>query len=481
MPMPLQASAIQSATAIPYPAFPPLEALVAAVLGVPLDAVTENLTYRDIAEWDSIGHVNLMLEIERTYSIKINSELVSQLTSLRALKAFVDQLANDAKRTVEASANLNTAKVDGGATVHRGLAGVCFDRSAITNIDAAGSALWYRGYAVDELASKGSFEEAAFLLIYGRLPDHCELAAFSDTLRFSRAVPSSVVSVLAGLAMAPPFLALQVAVAALGAISSQSVDADITVIAQLPTLLGAFHRLRTGSPPVSPRGDLGHAENFLYMLDGKRPSVERAKALDEVFVMLADHGSSASTFTARVVASTNADVHATLASAIGAFSGPLHGGAIDRVVAMAEEIGSPTAAAAFVQERIKRNDVIFGFGHRVYRSADPRSHRLRALARQLGSDKANKRILDILEAIASALSDYARLGLDVNVDFYASAVFEALQIPRDLFGPVFVTARMAGLVAHCREQRSNNVLIRPQLRYDGEPARKYESRALSHE
>ncbi|MFL6648247.1 MAG: citrate/2-methylcitrate synthase, partial [Sulfurifustaceae bacterium] len=165
--------------------------------------------------------------------------------------------------------------------------------------------------------------------------------------------------------------------------------------------------------------------------------------------------------------------HAALASAIAAFSGPLHGGAVNEIIAMTEEIGSPEVAAAFVQARLERKEVVHGFGHRVYRTADPRSPVLRAIARRLCRETGNTRTLEILEAVATALADYGRLGLDINVDFYASAVFEALHIPRDLFGPVFAAARMAGLVAHLREQRGNNVLIRPRLLYTGEPARAY--------
>jgi citrate synthase len=442
-----------------------IEAVICSALGVAPSAVTEDLAYQSISEWDSMGHVVLMQALEKAYATRIGGTLVSQLTSMRALRTFVGQLSGDPRAAPA------TAAASALPTIHRGLVGVCVDRSAITDIDPSGSVLRYRGYNVAELAARASYEETAFLLVHGRLPDRVELGAFSRALRLERALPAPVLALLASMSKAPPFLALQAAVAALGAFSRD--DADIALIAQVPVMLGIFHGLRTGRAPLAPREDLGHTENLLYLLSGEVPDRLRSEALDEAFVLLADHGSSASTFTARVVTGTNAGIHAALSSAIAAFSGPLHGGAVNEVIAMAEEIGSPAAAAAFVQGRVERKEVVYGFGHRVYRTADPRSRPLHAIARRLCREGGDARILEILEAVAAALADYGRLGLDINVDFYASAVFEALRIPRDLFGPVFAAARMAGLVAHVREQRGNNVLIRPQLFYSGEPARTY--------
>lgn len=454
---------------------PPLEEIVSSALGISSGTVTDNLAYRDIAEWDSLAHVRLMLKIKNTYDVEITSELVSNLTTVGSIRAFLDGGA-----APEGGSRQSSGDGDGtaaSAKVHRGLAGINFDRSAITNVDAAGNTLRYRGYSVDELATRSNFEETAYLLIRGHLPRADEMAAFARKLRASRPIPAPAAEVLSVLAGTPPFLALQAAVAALGAARSQDADPDITAVAQLPTLVGALHRLRSGKAPVEPDPGLGHAANLLAMIRGVPPDPEEAAALEEVLVILADHGSSASTFTARVAVSTNAGVHAALASAIGAFSGALHGGAVDRVIAMAEEIETPAAAARFVQRRLERKDVVYGFGHRVYRTADPRSRRLRFLARKLSANGGDKRILDVLEAIPPALREHASLGLDVNVDFYASAVFEALRLPRDLFGPVFFAARTAGLVAHCREQRANNVLIRPQLLYQGAAARAYGERA----
>jgi citrate synthase len=454
-----------------------LESVIGSALGVAPNQITDDLAYQDIAEWDSMGHVALMLAIEKTYLTKIGNKDVSQLTTVSSLRNFVRQLCGSiAPSPVRDDIQAKTPVLP---AVHRGLVGICFDRSAITEIDPLGSELRYRGYNVDELAAHASYEETAFLLIHGKLPDRLELTGFSDKLRHQREIPSSVVALLGSMAAAPPFLALQTGLAALGAFSADEADADIALIAQVPVLLGIFHRLRTGAHPLLSCKDLGHAANLLYQIRGEVPVQSHAAALDKVLVLLADHSSSASTFAARIVASTDAGLHAALSSAIAAFSGPLHGGAVDEVIAMAEQIGAAEAAATFVRDRLARNQIIYGFGHRVYKAADPRSRLLRSIAYQLCQGSANTRTIEILDAIAAVLADYSRLGQDINVDFYASAAFEALQIPRDLFGPVFAASRMAGLVAHVREQRRSNILIRPQLLYDGAPARRYRESVAS--
>jgi len=450
-----------------------LESIISSALGIAPSKITETLAYQDIAEWDSMGHVTLMLAIEKAYATKINNRTVSQLTSVSALRSFVAQL-HGATATAPVRREFATKQNNSAPTVHRGLVGIYFDRSAITEIDPLGSDLRYRGYSIDELADRANYEETAFLLIHGRLPDRVELDTFSSKLRRGRELPTPVVTLLGSMSTARPFVALQTALSALGAFAEDEVDADITLMAQVPTLLGTFHRLRSGGRPVAASSDLGHAANLLLQIRGEVPAESDAAAFDEALILLADHSSSASTFAARIVAGTNAGIHAALSSAIAAFSGPLHGGAVNEVITMAEEIGAPEAAAAFVRSRLDRNEIVYGFGHRIYRAADPRSHRLRSIAHQLCEARGDTRSIDILEAVAVALADYSRLGVDVNVDFYASAAFEALRIPRDMFGPVFAAARIAGLIAHLREQRSNNVLIRPQLLYDGAPLRKYQ-------
>ncbi|MBA2672263.1 citrate/2-methylcitrate synthase [Ramlibacter sp.] len=453
-----------------------LDALVHATLRIDPALVTDDLSYQDISQWDSLGHVRLMQAVETTYAIKLTSERITQLTSVRALRDFADK-AGAREGPAPVAQPRRSAGGNAPAAVSRGLVGICFDRSEITDIDASGGMLRYRGYGVDELIERASYEEVAFLLIHGTAPTADELARFRGTLRRARTLPAALAPLLASMAAARPFLVLQAAIAVLGAQRAQQpdadADADIALIAQLPCVLGLFHRLRTGAAEPPPRADLGHAEHLLYGLHGRLPQPVQARALDRALSLLADHSASASTFTARVVTGARADPHAAICSAIGAFSGPLHGGAVDQVMAMVDEIGSPAAAADYVRARLDRNEPIYGFGHRIYRGADPRSGLLRGIARTLGGQGRGARTLDVLDAVADAMSGYSRLGLDTNVDFYASALFEALDIPRDLFGPLFASARVAGLVAHVREQQRNNVLIRPQLLYAGPGPRSY--------
>lgn len=455
---------------------PVLEAVVCSALGLAPSYVADDLAYQSVSEWDSLGHVSLMLALESAYGTKISGDLVTQLTSLRALRAFVLRLVGGTPTAPppQAATLPQAAAPDDAPVVHRGLVGVCIDRSTITEVDPAGAALRYRGYDASELAGRASYEETAFLLLHGRLPEPLEQVEFRAALVHRRPLPAPVVALLAALAAAPPFVALQAALSALAAFTEEPPGAlDLSPIAQVPTVLGTLQRLRSGLPLLAPRADLGHAANLLYQLTGAIPSPAQANAFDEALVLLADHGSSASTFTARVVTGTRAGLHAALASAVAAFSGPLHGGAVDAVIAMAEAIGSPAAASAYVRRRLERSEVVYGFGHRVYRTADPRSHRLREIARGLSEQRGDTRVLDILEAVARELVEHRRLGLAVNVDFYASVVFESLGIPRDMFGPAFAAARVAGLIAHVEEQRANNVLIRPHLHYTGAPSRAY--------
>ncbi len=459
---------------------PILEAVICSALGIAPNRIVDDLAHQSIPEWDSLGHVALMLALEAAYGTRIGGGLVSQLTSVRALRAFVLRLEGAEQPPAPSDVSATAIAAGDAPVVQRGLVGVCVDHSTITEVDPAGAALRYRGYDAGELAEHATYEETAFLLLHGRLPEPCELAEFRAALVRRRALPAPIVALVAALVDAPPFVALQAALTGLGAFAGDAPDTlDLGPIAQVPTVLGTLQRLRSGRALLAPRDDLGHAANLLYQLTGRIPGAAEADAFDAALVLLADHGSSASTFTARVVTGTRASLHGALSSAVAAFSGALHGGAIDAVIAMAEEVGSPAAAPAYVRRRLARNEVVYGFGHRVYRTADPRSHRLRAIARRLSEERGDTRVLDVLEAVAHEMTDHRRLGLDVNVDFYASVVFEALGVPRDLFGPAFAAARMAGLIAHVDEQRANNVLIRPHLHYTGAPSRAYRQAVLS--
>jgi citrate synthase len=247
----------------------------------------------------------------------------------------------------------------------------------------------------------------------------------------------------------------------------------LRLIAQMPTLVAAFHVLREGGTPRAPRVDLDPAADFLYQLFGDEPPAESRRVLHADFILHADHGANASTFAARVVTGTGADLHAAITAAIATFAGPLHGGAVENVLRMAHEIGHPDRAADYVRACRAAGKPVMGFGHRVYKVEDPRAQHLLALAESLATARGDRLLLDTLLAVVEAMRPMASHGLVVNVDLYASVIYHLLGIPDDLSVPVFVIGRIAGWVAQVIEQQSANILIRPRMHYVGAPARAY--------
>lgn len=365
--------------------------------------------------------------------------------------------------------------------IHRGLNGVWFDRSRISFIDGRAGTLLYRGYSIHDLATRATFEEVACLLLHGELPGPAALAAFTEEERVARALPPAVVEVVRQVAPAHPMDVLRTGVSALAAADPDRGDdgpqalarKGVRLMAQMPMLVAAHHRLRGGQQPLPPRPDLGYAAHFLYALTGAEPTERASRLLDRDFILHAEHGSNASAFAARVVAGTNADLHAAVTAAVAALSGPSHGGAAENVMAMAREIGAPEHAAAYVQRLRAARQPVMGFGHRVYRAEDPRARHLREEVRALSAEVGDPGWYAILEAVVEAMRPYARLGVHVNVDFYAGVIYHLLGIPQDLFVPIFAIGRVPGWVAQVAEQREHNILLRPLLHYVGEPERPY--------
>ena len=238
-------------------------------------------------------------------------------------------------------------------------------------------------------------------------------------------------------------------------------------------IVAAHHRMRSGHEPLSPDPTLGHAANFLYMLKGEAPSAAAARLLDTDMVLHAEHGSNASSFTARVVVSTEATLHAAVTAAIAALSGPAHGGAAEDVMRMAEEIGDPARAAPYVKEKRKNREPVTGFGHRVYRAEDPRARHMRAGVKRLSLEMGEPRWYEILEAVVEAMRPYARHGVNVNVDFYSGVIYHLHGVPTDLFVSIFAVGRVPGWTVQALEQMGNNILIRPLLLYTGPEPRAY--------
>jgi len=355
-----------------------------------------------------------------------------------------------------------------------GLRKVVAGESRICSIDGERGVLAYAGIDIHALVERSGFEEVVFLLHEGRLPTRSELEALRAELGRARPVPPPVVALLGGLPRAThPMTALRTAVSALGAFDPDAGDAsDVArrrqarrLVAQTATLVALLDRLRRGREPVPADPALSHAADFLRMLKGEPPSAAAERAMEMALVLHADHEFNASTFAARVAASTLADLHGAVTAALATLKGPLHGGANEAVMRALEEVGSAERAEGFVREAIAARSKIMGFGHAVYRTEDPRATHLRRLSKRLAEEAGEGRWYAISESIERAVR--AEKGLYPNVDFYSASVYHVLGIPTDLFTPVFAVSRVAGWTAHVLEQLSNNKLIRPECDYVG--------------
>ncbi len=365
--------------------------------------------------------------------------------------------------------------------IHRGLKGVYFDRSPATKIDGQAGELRYFGYSIHDLATHSTFEETAYLLLHGELPTADALAEFQRALQAARDLPPAVIELIRSLKGAHPMEVLRTAVSALGAFDESAFDRSpealinkgIKLTSQVSMIIAAHHRIRGGNEPVTPDDNLSHAANFLYMLHGEVPSEDAARLMDLDFILHAEHGSNASSFTARVVAGTDANYYAAMTAAVGALSGPAHGGAAENVMHMAREIGDPANAKDYVKTKRKNREAIMGFGHRVYRAEDPRARHLRDGVRRLSEEKGEPHWNQILEALVEAMAPYSRHGVNVNVDFYSGVIYHLHGIPEDIFVPIFAAGRVPGWTLQMLEQLKSQILIRPLLKYNGSDAREY--------
>ena len=356
----------------------------------------------------------------------------------------------------------------------KGLREVVAAQTRLSDIDGENGRLWYAGYPIEDLAANATYEEVVHLLHRLRLPTRAELDSFVEFMIEQRESDKFISDVMPTLAQqTSPMSMLRTSVSAASAYDPDGWDSSpeanerkaLRLVARTPTFLAQYHRLRTGQEMVDPHAKLAHAANFLYMLTGVEPSQEDADVLDTTFTLYADHTMNASTFTARIIASTLADMHSAITGAIAALKGPLHGGANEEAMKMLEEIGSPDRAEAYVKDRLARKEKIMGFGHAVYRTMDPRARILKRLSKETGERHSDLRWYEISEEVErSALNEK---GLNPNVDFYAASVYHVLGIPTDLMTPIFAVARMAGWTAHVREQYADNRIIRPSSEYIG--------------
>ncbi len=357
-----------------------------------------------------------------------------------------------------------------------GLEGIVASQTAISMVDGQNGRLVYQGYVIADLAEEMSFEEVAFLLWQGRLPNRAELDALSLDLASQRTLTqASKVALDALTTDTDPMDVLRSIVSVQGVehrLEKPRVPLAIHATASIPTILALFHRRQLGLEPIKPRADLGHAANYLYMLSGEESSPEIVRALNTYLVLLADHGMNASTFTARVIASTESDLTSSLVGAIGALKGPAHGGAPSAVIEQLELIGAAPDAETWMRDARRRKVKFMGFGHRVYRVYDPRAKILREMCRRM--NPAFYELATKVEEIALRIlhEEHPERPQSTNVEFYSAGVLQAIGLPREYFTPTFAAARVAGWSAHVLEQAAHNRIIRPQSEYIGPEPRK---------
>ncbi len=358
--------------------------------------------------------------------------------------------------------------------IARGLEGIIANESKLSDVQGKEGKLYYLGYEIDDLVENTSFEEVLYLLHCGKLPNRSELHALNTKLREQRSLPKGVIEFLRNAPKdAGPMDVIRTGVSMLGLYDTRGDDQNrdlneergLSIIAKIPLIIGMYHRFRQGLeiPPI--RKDLREAAHFLYLINGEEPTESMAKTLDVAYILHADHGMNASTFSARVTIATLSDMYSAITSAIGTLKGPLHGGANEGVIHMLQEIGSLDKVDAWVDERLANREKIMGIGHRVYKVLDPRAPYLRKMAMKMTADLGETKWIEMSERIAQIMLE--KKGLNANVDFYSATVYYSLGIPTDLFTPIFAISRAAGWTAQVLEQLDDNRLYRPLTLYSG--------------
>lgn len=358
----------------------------------------------------------------------------------------------------------------------KGLAGVIANESALSNVEGAEGRLSYVGYSIDDLVNHCNYEEVVFLLHKGRLPNQTELTALETRLRGDRELPQGILDFLKSAPKeANPMDIVRTGVSMLGLYDERSAigepdmekaeEIGLSLVAKVPIIVAAFHRFRQGLELPASRSDLSEAAHFLYLINGEAPSETATKVLDVAYILHADHGMNASTFSARVTVATLSDMYSAVTSAVGTLKGPLHGGANEGVIHMLQEIGQLDKVDAWVEGKLERKEKIMGIGHRVYKVLDPRAPHLRKLAIELTEELGEPKWIQMSERIAEIMRE--RKGLNANVDFYSATVYYSLGIPTDLFTPIFAIARTSGWTAQVLEQLRDSRLYRPLTLYVG--------------
>ncbi|MDO8494228.1 MAG: citrate/2-methylcitrate synthase [Deltaproteobacteria bacterium] len=365
-----------------------------------------------------------------------------------------------------------------------GLAGVIAGPTKVSKVDPTGDELIYYGYKVSQLCEQSNFEEVSYLLLYGSLPKKTELEKFNQILKKERSVPKEILDYLCKMPKEAHYMDILRSAVSLFAhfdpdCEDNSHEAEIRktirLLSKVPTVLAARVRANRGKKPVTPHASLGHAANFLYMVNGEEPDADFAKALDVSLICYAEHGFNASTFTARVCASTQSDMHSCLTGAIGSLKGPLHGGANEQAMYMLQEIGTPAKAEKYIREKLAKKEKIMGFGHRVYKKSDSRAPIVKKYGLKIAEKLGDKKWHEISDIVERVMMDDKKLF--PNVDFPAAPLYFLLGLPIEVDTPLFVVARISGWAAHVMEQRAENKLIRPAALYQGPETREFKTQS----
>lgn len=453
--------------------------VIANALGLKIEQITDDLKYQDLSQWDSLQHVSLMLAIEKALDLEIGLFERTNLVNVAAIREFFKSHASNNHNNT----NIELHSKPKLGNIHRGLEGVIFDKSSITNIDGENGVLEVRGYSIHELATNASFEEMAYLLLNKELPSPKEKLKFVTEMEQTRCIPSEVESAMVALSNSHPMTAIRIGVSMLECYDSNSPSNEpslesskyrgLRLISQIPLLFASHYKARSNRKVIEFPEGLSHAEWIYHLLCDCVPNEEIHCLINRDLVLHADHSANASTFTSRIVTSCNASMHASISAALATFEGDLHGGAAELVMLQVDEVGSPENVYDFVAEKIKQKKPIMGFGHRVYRTEDPRVKYIRDAAFKLSKTSSCKIDYEIIESLVEAMKPYSRHGIAPNVDLYSGLFYRLLGLPNILSVPMFAAGRIAGWVAHVLEQKENNVLIRPRLQYNGETNRKY--------
>lgn len=461
--------------------------LIAETLDIEVAEVMPGLGLHDIPEWSSLDHVTLMVALEDRFGLPIEGVAVAELTTVAAIEEFVaaatgvDHTINcDVWRGSRSNDVFPPTPVEAStAKIHRGLDGIYIDESEVSSIDGTNGELLIRGYPIEDLAAGATFEEVAHLVVQGWRPDRDEAEAFRRRLVDAQLPPSAVIDIVEGMASLHPMVAVRTAMSMLGdggpdaqpadaaEICSQGIDAA----AKIPAILAVHHAARCGRARPSMSAGSGSAERFLDMFLDRAPRPTEIEAVDLAMRLLVDHGANASTFAAMVTAAAGNDAVGSIVSGVATMAGSRHGGAVEGSMKALREVGGPQGAADYVAAKRARREPVMGFGHRVYRAADPRTAPLRAMAERLSDEIGDHNALDTMTAVEEAMAPYQRHGLHMNVDSYLAVVYHLIGIPDDYLSAIYAMVRVFGWIAHIAEQSERNVLIRPRLAYRG-PARR---------